>query len=95
MYALIYGYNSTSNSSPYYEKYTFPLPDAELAGNVSYKILTSKERVTIEEGGTNATTPEEARQNLGVFASTGGVISGDTTVQGVLTANVVIGAVYQ
>lgn len=41
--------------------------------------------VSVENGGTGATTALAARTNLGAFASTGGTISGSVTMTGNLT----------
>lgn len=48
----------------YYEKYELPLTTTNRTSNVSYNILTSKNAVTIAQGGTGATNETDARSNL-------------------------------
>ena len=53
-----------SKNSNYYNRFYLPFPDDELTENITYFILTSKEPVTVEQGGTEATTPLDAATNL-------------------------------
>lgn len=59
VYFLAYSKNSDK-----YERFYLPTPDAGLTENKSIYILTSKEPVTVEQGGTEATTPLDAATNL-------------------------------
>lgn len=47
--------------------------------NVWYSVLTSKNTVTVAQGGTGATTAEQALANLGGFSKTGGTVNGSIT----------------
>lgn len=51
-------------STRYYEAYRLPEPATGLTANKSYKILTDKVAVSIEQGGTGATERLEALKNL-------------------------------
>jgi hypothetical protein len=67
-----------SKNSNYYERFYLPAPDAGLGENVTNYILTSKAPVTVEQGGTNAKTAEEACANLGAAT----VLTGKTIPSG-------------
>ena len=51
----------------YLEDYYIPTPD-ETAGNKAYSLLTTKSAVAVNQGGTSASTPEGALNNLGGVA---------------------------
>lgn len=69
------------------EYFSLPKPDEYANGVENYRILTSKEVVTLEQGGTNATNADAARVNLGalgvndtaasakILSSSGGMLS--------------------
>ena len=52
-------------STGFYEAYMLPLPTKGLDANASYDILTTKNVVTVAQGGTGATTASGALANLG------------------------------
>ena len=83
-----------ATDTEYVEYFNTPTPSEGLTSNQNYAILTSKNTVTIAQGGTGATTAAQALINLGAFSSSGGTVSGDMEVTGTITANKVIGAVY-
>lgn len=56
-----------------YERYLFPVPSSGLEKSVSYNVLTSKTPVTIEQGGTGASTVAGVRNTLGLGNTTGAV----------------------
>ena len=67
-------------STRYYEGYRLPEPSTGLTKNKNYNILTTKAAVSIAQGGTGATTAEEALTNLGAVPRAGRVtITGDMT----------------
>lgn len=57
---------STASDTDFYEQFRTPTPSTGLTGNKSYDFLTTKNPVTIEQGGTEATTAAGARKNLGI-----------------------------
>ena len=57
--------SSTSEQNEYYEYFKLPLPDPDRTNNTDYEILTSKQAVTIAQGGTGATDAATAMTNLG------------------------------
>lgn len=63
--------NSTANTATTgkYETYTLPNVASGLTENKNYSILTSKSAVTVNQGGTGATTASNARKNLGTLGS--------------------------
>ena len=65
-----------------YEYYMFPAA-SQVSGdsNVSYSILTSKNPVTVAQGGTGATTATEALQALGAVSKTGDTMTGQLTIR--------------
>ena len=64
----------------YYEGYRLPEPSTGLTANKNYNILTTKAAVSIAQGGTGATTAEQALTNLGAVPRAGRVtITGDMT----------------
>ena len=68
---------SSSSTSPtdctYYEQYNLPIPSAGRSSNVSYTILTSKNKVTVSQGGTGTGSTGagsgQALYNLGLVYS--------------------------
>lgn len=78
----------------YSEKYWFPTVTEGLTGDRDHHILTTKTAVAINQGGTGASTAEQALANLGAFSNKGGTITGDVTATGTITATKIIGAVY-
>lgn len=67
-------------STRYYEGYLLPEPSTGLTKNTNYKILTTKAPVSIAQGGTGATTAQQALANLGAVPRAGRVtITGDMT----------------
>lgn len=88
----IYSYSSsTFKNLSYREDYWFPGVTADLTENKNYNILTTKNAVAVNQGGTGATTPANARSNLGVNQPAGLTsveIAGNSTVTlSVTTAN--------
>ena len=59
-------FDSNLNKLNYYDVYSLPEATVGLSANKLYDILTSKTPVTIEQGGTGATTAAGARTNLGL-----------------------------
>lgn len=75
---------SNNNNQVYVDEYTaagkrecylFPAPTA--TEPTFHEILTSKNAVTIAQGGTGATTASDARENLGAVAKTGDTLTGN------------------
>lgn len=66
-------------SSSVYENYSLPAPSA--ASSSWYNILTSKNAVTVPQGGTGATTASAALTNLGAVAKAGDTMTGRLTTQ--------------
>jgi hypothetical protein len=67
----VYSYNSVSGiyDPNNYEQYRLPEVTADRTSYQNYLILTSKNAVTIEQGGTGATTADAAWTALGGGAS--------------------------
>lgn len=62
----VYSYNSSNGAiKTYYERYVLPRVNADRTNNATYSILTSKNAVTIDQGGTGATSAAGAIANLG------------------------------
>lgn len=62
-----YSYNAAGTSRlNYVEIYSLPTANTGRTNNASYKILTTKEPVQIEQGGTGATTTDAAQDALGL-----------------------------
>ena len=55
-----------SPNTNYYEGYRLPTPNSGLTAHANYDILTTKEPVTIAQGGTGSTSAEAARKKLEV-----------------------------
>ena len=83
-----------ATDTEYKEFFNTPRPSIGLTSDQNYTILTSKDAVTIAQGGTGASTAAQALANLGGFSNKGGTITGDVTATGTITATKVIGAVY-
>ena len=83
-----------ATDTEYKEYFNTPRPSIGLTADQTYAILTSKNVVTIEQGGTGANTAEQALVNLGAFSNKGGTITGDITATGTITATKIVGAVY-
>lgn len=64
-------FQNNATDTDYYTAYWLPKADTGLTGNSSYNILTSKDRVTVEQGGTGANNKKAARKNLGFEIQTG------------------------
>ena len=62
-----------------YEDYYFP--NATTTNNPGYDILTTKNVITIPQGGTGATTPADALTNLGAVAKSGDTMTGDLSIK--------------
>lgn len=60
---------ATTSASEYYESFSLPTTAQGLTAVGDYVILTSKNAVTVAQGGTGATTAADARTNLGIGAS--------------------------
>ena len=71
-HALVFFENSfteTGASTTYFETFSLPMADTNRSSNGAFGILTTKNAVTIAQGGTGATTAANARTNLGVKAT--------------------------
>ena len=55
-----------ADTHDFYEYFRLPLPDGGLTASRGYDILTSKQGVTVAQGGTGAGTAAGARANLGI-----------------------------
>lgn len=77
---------ATSAVSSYYEYYTLPAVTSALSSNKEYAILTAKNPVTIEQGGTGATSSAAALTNLGAAAASHTHAAADIT-SGTLSLN--------
>lgn len=77
------GINQRAENSNFSEDYLFPVPSPveSEAERPWYSILTSKEAVTIAQGGTGARDVATARANLGVVAKAGDTMTGALTVE--------------
>lgn len=62
-------FNSSLTANSYYETYSLPETTLSLSANKAYDILTSKNAVTIAQGGTGATTAADALTNLGAASA--------------------------
>lgn len=60
-------YDDSGNIIEKWEQYLLP-ENTVSTNSASYDILTSKKPVTVEQGGTDATTSSEARTNLDVYS---------------------------
>ena len=76
-------YSPTSSGATtinqYYEDFKLPscnIGRTKTDGDVTYQILTTKEVITVDQGGTGATTASDARTNLEVPSKTGDGASG-------------------
>ena len=58
--------SAKDDGSKYFEEFRFPVTPAALTDDYIFEILTSKKPVTIEQGGTGATTATDAKANLGI-----------------------------
>lgn len=68
---------STGNQLTYYENYRLPVVTADRSSNVDYEILTSKNVVAVSQGGTGATSLDDA----GIVTKSGAqIITGTKTV---------------
>ena len=77
----LYIINHSPNSpSQKYEGYGMPTPTEGLTENKWYKVLTSKETVTIAQGGTGATTAAAARKALGALSASWDASTGTLTL---------------
>lgn len=74
----IYQYPSDSDDAEtrYYEAYKLPTTPDGLVANGLYNILTTKNTVTIAQGGTGATTADSACENIGAVKKSGDVMTG-------------------
>ena len=59
------------------EIYTLPIPSTGLTKSKWYEILTSKNLITIAQGGTGATSASDALSNLGGMPKSGGTFTGN------------------
>lgn len=77
------GINQRAENSNFSEDYLLPAPSVVESEAVRpwYSILTSKETVTIAQGGTGARDVATARANLGVVAKGGDTMTGALTVE--------------
>lgn len=81
---LVQEYIAGGNSSDGYNNYQLPIPDGD---KKTYDILTTKNIITIPQGGTGANNPATARANLeitplniGAVAKSGDTMTGPLTV---------------
>lgn len=70
---LRFGVKRTDSS--YYDYYTLPLSTSGLTSSKWHNILTTKNAVTVAQGGTGATTAANARANLGITMGQTSMIS--------------------
>lgn len=68
--------NQQETGASYAERYLLPTVATDLTGDVWYTILTSKNTVTIAQGGTGATDAATACTNLGAIKKSGDTITG-------------------
>lgn len=81
----VYPDTNTTSSSSNREIYRLPVPAASNASQKSYDILTTKSAVSVDQGGTGATTPAAARTNLGITpAGIGALPTSGGTMTGTL-----------
>ena len=76
----IYMVEWANDSSTNYERYNLPAPATNLTENKTYSILTTKNTITVAQGGTGATTAAAAATNLKVLPLTGGTLSGSILI---------------
>ena len=72
-----------TGNTGYCEGYRLPAPNAGLTADKTYEILTTKNAVTVAQGGTGATTLENAQANLGINNKAyriSGIVDHGTTV---------------
>lgn len=67
---------STGDPLDYLETYSLPNADSNLSANASYEILTTKNPIRVDQGGTGALTVADARKNLKAVCKTGDTITG-------------------
>lgn len=82
-----YPANQDGKANKSFESFQFPQPDQNLAESKYYNVLTTKNPVSIAQGGTGKTTAAEA------LAALGGVPTGRTINGKALTGNVVLSPV--
>lgn len=80
--------STTGEALTSWEDYWLPDCDADRTSNKTYNILTTKNAVTVAQGGTGATTAAQARTNLGAVNIAGDVMTGNLTIQGNLYPSV-------
>ena len=73
-------------NSAFAERYRLPYANAEATADTNYDILTTKNTITIAQGGTGATTAEGALTNLGALPLSGGTLTGALSLPGNLYA---------
>ena len=69
-----------SDQTTYTERYTLPIATTGLTATKNYHILTTKQAVSIEQGGTGATTAAAALTNLGAAPASHGTHVSDTNL---------------
>ena len=69
--------NQQETGVNYAERYLMPEIATGLTKDVWYNILTTKNPVTVAQGGTGATTAAAARENIGALSVGGGTITGE------------------
>ena len=87
-----YPADQDGNETRFIETYTLPTADAGRTKTGYYDILTSKKPVTIPQGGTGATTAEQARANLGITPENIGALSSALPASASVLGGVKIGA---
>ena len=78
-----------SATTKYADRYVLPAATAGLTNDAWYNILTSKNAVTVAQGGTGATTASKALQNLGALPITGGTLTGALAGTSISTSGVI------
>lgn len=82
-HALVFFENSfteTGASTTYFETFSLPMADTNRSSNGAFGILTTKNAVTIAQGGTGATTAANARTQLGITPANIGAKATQTAV---------------
>lgn len=82
-HALVFFENSfteTGASTTYFETFSLPMTDTNRSSNGAFGILTTKNAVTIAQGGTGATTAANARTQLGITPANIGAKATQTAV---------------
>lgn len=69
----------TATDTNYQESYMLPTVSTGLTASKSYALLTSKNPVTVAQGGTGATDAATARANLGAVSKAGDTMTGQLT----------------